>query len=69
MLGTRRKYRVYLNLVTHLKTTTATLKCNFVLPTSYIMQAEQPAAETFERGTAGERGDDTQSPAEGIIKR
>lgn len=62
------KSRAYLNLVTHVKTMTVTLKCDFVLSTSYIIQAEQPAAETSEQGTAGERGDDTQSPVERILK-
>lgn len=64
MLGAKRKSRAYLNLVAHVKTTIATLKCNFVLPTIYIIQADQPGAESFKWGATGERGDDTQSSAE-----
>lgn len=64
MFGAKRKSRAYLNLITHVKTTIATLKCDFVLPTSYIIQVDQPGVESFKQGTTGEWGDDTQSPAE-----
>lgn len=37
-LHVRRKSGAYLNLITHAKTTTAALKCNFMLHMNYITQ-------------------------------
>lgn len=49
MLGAKKKSRAYLNLITHVKTVIATLRRDFVLLTSYLIQADKPGVENFKQ--------------------